>query len=187
MRHHTSPVYTIVMSLSVCLPQVGVLLKRINVGSSKQCPRDSSFLMPKILAKLKRGHPQRRHQMQAEKVKIGNYLRITRYNSKTSAITSIVNLVQSQVCHTEHPPLFAARLPWCSVLHGFVSDGWYLYWVLAWQTWHIVSYVRSVRSQFVNKTWRETVSIFVGCYREWYTDTHNHFAPIIHRIIGANA
>jgi len=44
----------------VCLSQVGVLLKRLNVGSR----RDSSFLTPKILGKFDRGHPQRGRQMQ---------------------------------------------------------------------------------------------------------------------------
>jgi len=37
--------------------------------------------------------------------------KITRYNLKTSTVASIGILVQSQVYHTEHPPLFAARLP----------------------------------------------------------------------------
>jgi len=51
----------------VCLSQVGVPLKWINVGSRKQrhtIARDFSFLMPKISAKLKWGQPQLRHQMQ---------------------------------------------------------------------------------------------------------------------------
>jgi len=36
---------------------------------------------------------------------------MTRYNSKTSTVASVVNLVRSQVYHTERPPLFVARLP----------------------------------------------------------------------------
>jgi len=51
--------------LSVCLSQVGDLLKRLNAESRKQrhtITRDSSFLMPKTSAKLKLGHPQRRRQ-----------------------------------------------------------------------------------------------------------------------------
>jgi len=44
-------------------------------------------------------------------VKIGDVQQITRYNSKTSTVASVVNLVLSQIYHTEHPPLFAARLP----------------------------------------------------------------------------
>jgi len=46
----------------VCLSQVGVLLKRINVGSYKNTiglPRDCSFLKPKISAKFDRGKPLR--------------------------------------------------------------------------------------------------------------------------------
>jgi len=38
---------------------------------------------------------------------------------------SVVNLVRSQVYHSERPRyLFAARSPWCSVSRGFVSDSW---------------------------------------------------------------
>jgi len=37
MQHHASAVYAVVMCLSVCLSQVSVLLKRLNVESSKQC------------------------------------------------------------------------------------------------------------------------------------------------------
>jgi len=41
---------------------------------------------------------------------------------------SIVNLVRSEVCHTERPPyLFAARSPGCSLSRGSVSDGWSLF------------------------------------------------------------
>ena len=41
---------------SVCLSQVSVLLKRLNIGSHRQChtiAQDSSFLTPKISAKLR--------------------------------------------------------------------------------------------------------------------------------------
>ena len=44
-------------------------------------------------------------------VKIVDFRQITRYNSKTSTDASVVDLVWSQDYHTEHPPLFAARLP----------------------------------------------------------------------------
>jgi len=64
-------VLAVIMCLSVCLSvcqsvrvsQVGVLLKWLNVGLHKQ-HEHISFLMPKSSAKLTRGHPQRRHQMQ---------------------------------------------------------------------------------------------------------------------------
>ena len=49
-------------SVCVCLSQVGVLLKRLNVSSHKQT--DSSFLTPKISAKFDRGHPLRGRRMQ---------------------------------------------------------------------------------------------------------------------------
>jgi len=35
-RRHASAVYAVIVRLSVCLSQVGVLLKRLNVGSRKQ-------------------------------------------------------------------------------------------------------------------------------------------------------
>jgi len=40
---------------------------------------------------------------------------------------SVVNLVRSQVYHTERPPyLSAAYLPWCRASCGFVSNSWSL-------------------------------------------------------------
>jgi len=53
--------------VSVRLSQVVFLLKRLNMGSCKQrrtIAQDVSFLTPKMSAKLKRGHPQRRCQTQ---------------------------------------------------------------------------------------------------------------------------
>jgi len=39
----------------------------------------------------------------------------------------VVNLVRSQIYHTERPPhLFVARSPLCSTSRGFVSDSWSL-------------------------------------------------------------
>ena len=66
--------------------------------------------MPKMSAKFERDHPQRRRQMHVGSVKIVDFRQMTRYNSKTSTDASVVDLVQSQDYHTEHPPLFAARL-----------------------------------------------------------------------------
>jgi len=52
-------VYAVVVCL--CLSQVGVLVKRLKVGSRQRTPHDSprtlSFPTLKISAKLKRGHP----------------------------------------------------------------------------------------------------------------------------------
>jgi len=52
--------------LSVCLSQIGVLLKRLNIGSQKQNHTIAQgflfFLVPKISAKFDRGHPLRRRQ-----------------------------------------------------------------------------------------------------------------------------
>ena len=58
--------------------------------------------------------------------------------SKTSTGASVVNLVQSQVYHTERP-LFAASLLWCSASHGFVGDSWYLFYF-----WFTSSHIRQI-------------------------------------------
>ena len=54
-------------SVSVCLSQADVLLKRQNVdhtNNTTRYPRDSSFLMPEISAKFGRSHPLRGRRMQ---------------------------------------------------------------------------------------------------------------------------
>jgi len=64
------------VSVCLCLSQIGVLLKRLNVGSQKQnhtIGQDSSFLVPRISAKFDRGHPLQGHQIQAGWVKIGDF------------------------------------------------------------------------------------------------------------------
>jgi len=55
---YASMVLAIIMCPTVCRTQVGVLLRRLNLGSHKQChtiARDTSFPMPKILAEFQRG------------------------------------------------------------------------------------------------------------------------------------
>ena len=59
-----SAVYAVVVCLSVCVSChiSGILSKRLNVGSRNNAARqthDSSFLMPKIMAKFERDHPLR--------------------------------------------------------------------------------------------------------------------------------
>jgi len=76
--------------VSVCLSvrpsQVGVLLKRLNIGSHKEHrTRDFSFLMPKISAKFDRDHPLRGRQMQVGWVKIGDFRQIARKRYKIDA------------------------------------------------------------------------------------------------------
>jgi len=74
------------LCLSACPSQVGVLLKRLNVGSQKQhhtIAQGSSFLMPKTSAKFDRHHPVWGRQMQAGWVKIGDFRQIAGYISKT--------------------------------------------------------------------------------------------------------
>ena len=67
---------SVFVSVSVCLSQVGVLLKRLNVGSRKQhhtIAQGLFFLMPKISTKFDRGHPLRGRRMQVRWVKIGDF------------------------------------------------------------------------------------------------------------------
>ena len=100
---HASAIYAVVVCLSVRLLQAGVLLKRLNVGSRKQrhmIAQGLQFSYAEEHVKI-RGHPQRRCQMQVVQVKIGDFRQITRYNSITSTVASVVNLVPSQVYHTE--------------------------------------------------------------------------------------
>jgi len=83
--------------VSVCLSvrpsQVGVLLKRLNIGSHKEHhTRDFSFLMPKISAKFDRGHPLRGRQMQVWWVKIGDFRQIAGYIPKTVQDRRIISI-----------------------------------------------------------------------------------------------
>jgi len=73
----------------------------------------------------------------------------TRYNSKTPTVASVVNLVRLQVCDTERPTLFAARLPRCSVAQ--VGQRWLILVVhdsmriiLQWSLHRIVRKTRDV-------------------------------------------
>ena len=87
------------LSTTVCLSQLGVLLKRLNVRSHKQhhtIAHNSCRLLvarsPKISAKFDRGHPLRRRQMQVGWVKIGNFRQITAYISKTVKDRHIISI-----------------------------------------------------------------------------------------------
>ena len=82
------------VSVSVCLSQVGVLLKRLNVGSHKQTTRypGTRFLLPSISAKFDRGHPVLGRQMQMGWDKIGDFRQITSYISKTVQEKSMVSI-----------------------------------------------------------------------------------------------
>jgi len=66
-RCYASAVLAMALHPSVCPSQVGVLLKRLNIGSHKQhhtIPQEFSFLMPKISAKFDRGPRLRGRRMQ---------------------------------------------------------------------------------------------------------------------------
>ena len=81
---------------------------------------DSSFLMPKISAKFDRGHPLRGRQMQVGWVKIGDFLQIAGYISKTvkdrrmvsiSRIGSLCSLSNGDIVDDPGWPLSAPKLP----------------------------------------------------------------------------
>ena len=83
--------------LSVCLSQVGVLLKRLNTGSHKQHHTIAqglqfSVLTPKISAKFDRGHPLLGRRMQVRWANIGDFWQITGYISKPVQDRHIVSI-----------------------------------------------------------------------------------------------
>ena len=64
------------VSVSVCLSQVGVLLKQLNVGSHKQhrtIPLRLQFSDAKDLREIRPGYPLRGRRMQVGWVKIGDF------------------------------------------------------------------------------------------------------------------
>jgi len=66
VQRYASVVHAVVR-LSVCLSQASTVPKRLNAGSQKTAPCDrthSSFLVPKILSKFRRGYPQEGHQIE---------------------------------------------------------------------------------------------------------------------------
>ena len=95
--------------LSVCLSVC--LTSRCSTETAKRrimqaAPHDSTRTLV-FSAKLKRGHPQRRRQMQVGKLNTDAVAENWRLSTR-----NIVNLAQSQVYHTECPPyLFAACSP----------------------------------------------------------------------------
>jgi len=89
------PCLRLCLSVSVCLSQVGILLKRQNVNHTNNTTRylrDSSFLLPKISAKFDRGNPLRGRRMQVGWVKIGDFRQISGYISKTVKDRHIVSI-----------------------------------------------------------------------------------------------
>ena len=96
------------MSVCLCLSQVRVLLKRLNVRSHKQhhtiAPGTLVFLVPKISAKFDRHHPMRGRQMQVGWVKIVDFRQIAGCISKTvqdRRMVSIKSRIGSRMCSIE--------------------------------------------------------------------------------------
>jgi len=81
--------------LSVCPSQVGVLLKRLNVGSHKQnhtIVQGLYFYDAKGLREIRLGSPLRGRQTQVGWVKIGDFRQITGYISKTVQDRHLVSI-----------------------------------------------------------------------------------------------
>ena len=69
---YASMIYAVNICLLICLSQVGVLQRWLNVGSRKQrhtIARDCCFLMPKISAKFRRDHSQWGRQIEMGRLK----------------------------------------------------------------------------------------------------------------------
>jgi len=108
-RRWLAHLLSVVVCQSVRLSQVDILLKRLTLDhANNTCtrqPKDASFLMPNISAKLERVQPQWRRQMQVGRGRlnvgaIAEYWRLS--------MRSVVSLVRSQVYDTQRPPhLFA--------------------------------------------------------------------------------
>jgi len=79
------------------------LLKRLYVDANNATsePRDTSCLMPKILTKFKRGHPNGGAKYRWNRLNTGEVAENWRLSS-----WRIVSLAWSQVHHTEHPLIF---------------------------------------------------------------------------------
>ena len=83
------------LSVSVCLSQVGVLLKRLNVGSNKQhrtIPQGVLFSDAKDLREIRPGSPPTRAPNAGGVVKIGDFRQIAGYISKTVKDRHIVSI-----------------------------------------------------------------------------------------------
>jgi len=113
--------------VSVRLSQVDVLLKRLNVGSSKQCHMTAQggtlvFWCWKSRQNSKGVTPNGSDKCRWRRLNTGA---VPDSCQRLTPSVVKVNLVQSQVYHSERPPyLFAAHSLWCSMLHRFVSDSW---------------------------------------------------------------
>jgi len=87
--------------LSVCLSQVGVLLKQLIAGSCKQLHMIAQglFLTPKILAKLNRNHPNGGAKCRWGRLNAGMVAENWRHSTQ-----SVISFVWPQVYPTERPP-----------------------------------------------------------------------------------
>jgi len=91
-----SAVYAVVVCVCVCVSVtlrycIKTAKRRITQTTLHDSPM-TSFLMPKIMAKFEREHPLRGRQMQVGWVKIGQFRRKTRYNSKMVQDRRIVSI-----------------------------------------------------------------------------------------------
>ena len=122
------------LSVCLCLPQSGVLLKRLNVGSHKQhraIPQGLQFSDAKDLREIRPRSPPTRALNAGEVVKIGDFRQITFYISKTVKDRHIVSIKVEQevVCALSNGdiavdlecPQTTPFSAFCTAIHSFVT------------------------------------------------------------------
>jgi len=109
-RRHASAVYAVVIvCLSVCTSQCSTEMVKLTI--TQTTAHDSSGNLVFCCWRSRQNSTGIFPNGGAKCRWVGvDFRQITRYNSKTWTVVSVVNLVRSQVYHIERPPLFVARL-----------------------------------------------------------------------------
>jgi len=94
-------------------------VKTAKLRITQTTPHDSpgtklSFLLPKILAKIERGHPQQGRHVQVGWVKIGDIQQITGYNLKTIQYSCIVSIEVEKESYVLYR-MVCCRWPWVTI------------------------------------------------------------------------
>ena len=94
MRGTSHGLVSVRLSVLVCLSQVGVLLKRLNVESQKTLHNSQElyFSDAKVPREIRPGSPRTRAPNAGGWVKIGDFRQITGYISKTAKDRHIVSV-----------------------------------------------------------------------------------------------
>jgi len=103
-RYVLSSCVRLSVRLSVCLSQIGFLLRWLNLGSRKQrltVAHGFPFAMPKISAKFQRVNPQHKPKIKVVQVQIGDFRPTSGYISKTVQDRDIIKYPRIRM--TNHP------------------------------------------------------------------------------------